>query len=130
MFAVEVELSGVAAWSTDRITAVVAGLQADAVDAVADRLHTVIQGNMRATFRNATGYYYSRVVNERREATDRVVTDNGVIYGPWLEGVGRRNQITRFKGYANFRRGMQQVGRQVPAIAEPVVQASLARRLP
>ena len=27
-----------------------------------------------------------------------------VIYGPWLEGVSSRNQTTRFKGYASFRR--------------------------
>jgi len=33
-----------------------------------------------------------------------IVVDSNVVYGPWLEGVSSRNQATRFKGYAIFRR--------------------------
>ena len=29
------------------------------------------------------------------------------VYGPWLEGTSSRNQTTRFKGYAAFRRTAQ-----------------------
>ena len=48
--------------------------------------------------------------NYRRNLTTAVsglqgtITDGGVIYGPWLEGLGSRNATTRFKGYASFRR--------------------------
>lgn len=31
------------------------------------------------------------------------IGDGGIIYGPWLEGVGSRNKTTRFKGYAHYR---------------------------
>lgn len=31
------------------------------------------------------------------------IGDGGIIYGPWLEGVGSRNATTRFKGYAHYR---------------------------
>ena len=31
------------------------------------------------------------------------VTTENAMYGPWLEGVGSRNETTRFKGYWGFR---------------------------
>ncbi len=126
---IDVEMRGADRWAEPRVAVAVMGAQQDAVDAVAERLLTVVQGNMRTSFRHPTGYYYSRVVNERRGSRDRVVTDNGVIYGPWLEGVGKRNRTTRFKGYANFRRAGQQVEREAPAIAGPAFTAGLERRM-
>jgi len=45
----------------------------------------------------------------RRDGAHWKISDNGVIYGPWLEGVGSRNATTRFKGYANYRRNVQQI---------------------
>jgi len=33
-----------------------------------------------------------------------IIHDSHVIYGPWLEGVSSRNQASRFKGYALWRR--------------------------
>ena len=50
-----------------------------------------------------TGYYESRIQVEGRPGMVDVVTDGGVVYGPWLEGTSSRNQTTRFKGYATFR---------------------------
>ena len=35
------------------------------------------------------------------------IDDSKVVYGPWLEGTGSRNQTTRFKGYSSFRRTAQ-----------------------
>lgn len=32
------------------------------------------------------------------------IHDNNVVYGPWLEGVGSRNETTRFRGYAAYRK--------------------------
>ena len=52
-------------------------------------------GNYR---RNVKGYSYR---------TSGKITDGGVIYGSWLEGTSSRNQTTRFKGYASFRRTSQ-----------------------
>ncbi len=43
------------------------------------------------------------------------VHDSGIIYGPWLEGVGSRNfPVTRFKGYSMFRKVAQQIDRKAP----------------
>lgn len=98
----------------------------DAAGAVAAQVYGRIGQNMKGSFKHPTGYYQSRVIKEKRPHA-WAVTDKGVIYGPWLEGVGRRNRTTRFKGYASFRRGMQQVSRQVPRIAGPVVDRGLDR---
>ena len=51
----------------------------------------------------STGHY-RRNLNTMVSGLRGTITDGGVIYGPWLEGVGSRNATTRFKGYASFRR--------------------------
>ena len=54
-------------------------------------------------YRN-TGHY-ARSINGRMVGSlNGVISDSGVTYGAWLEGVSSRNQATRFKGYAMFRR--------------------------
>lgn len=50
-------------------------------------------------------------------ATDRVITDR-VIYNAWLEGVGSRNETSRFKGYRMWRLTTQDLNRQKNIIAE------------
>jgi len=45
-----------------------------------------------------------------------------VIYGPWLEGVSSRNQTTRFKGYASFRRTEQWLQSRVKPEAKAFVR--------
>jgi hypothetical protein len=49
------------------------------------------------------------------------VTDDEVIYGPWLEGTSSRNEATRFPGYGAFR----QISQQVDAEAKPQAEAIL-----
>jgi hypothetical protein len=62
--------------------------------------------------------YYETQINRKREHQDAFsVNDRGVIYGPWLEGVSSRNQTTRFKGYAAFRRATQEAERYAPIVA-------------
>lgn len=51
-----------------------------------------------------------------------IVTDNhAIVYGPWLEGTGSRNQTTRFKGYFSVRQAAQQVNDQAAEIAENAI---------
>lgn len=59
--------------------------------------------------RNPTGYYESRVSVNRASGDSIAITDGGVVYGPWLEGTSSRNQTTRFKGYATFRRVKERI---------------------
>lgn len=53
--------------------------------------------------RASTGNY-RRNISGSVSQLRAVISDGGVVYGPWLEGVGSRNQSTRFKGYFSFRR--------------------------
>lgn len=71
-----------------------------------------------------TGFYRSQIqVNKARE--DLVLTDGGVIYGGWLEGVSERNKATRFKGYHTFR----QVTRDLKAVAGHIAERTLSRMI-
>lgn len=74
------------------------------------------------TFKNPTGYYESRTQADRVSNELAVIHDNDVVYGPWLEGVGSRNYpVTRFKGYANWRRVTQMLEKAAKPIAEKVI---------
>ena len=96
-------------------------------ETVAQAAHNDVHRNMATSFRNPTGYYQSRVITQNA-GRDMVVTDQGVVYGPWLEGVGSRNATTRFKGYFSFRRAVQTVTQRIDSITSPVV-ADFVRRV-
>lgn len=67
------------------------------------------------TLRHPTGYYESHITITS-EGNAEIVNDQGIIYGPWLEGVGSRNRTTRFKGYFNWRRTKQALVTMSPEI--------------
>jgi hypothetical protein len=81
-----------------------------AVQRVHERLHAVLK--------HPTGYYERHVVADLGAVPPRV-HDSGVVYGPWLEGIGSRNATTRFKGYQTFRRAAQELSTDVVKISEP-----------
>ena len=66
----------------------------------------------------STGHY-RRSIHAVASHRHGLITDGGVVYGPWLEGVSSRNATTRFKGYASFRR----VGQSLEKDAQKVLQA-------
>jgi hypothetical protein len=84
----------------------------DVVDAILARLGQVLQ--------NPTGYYESQI-KAHPEGEVVVVDDSGVIYGPWLEGVGSRNASTSFKGYSTFRTVAAEEQARVPSLADSIV---------
>lgn len=67
-----------------------------------------------------TGYYESLIKKERQQ-DNWMVTDSGVVYGPWLEGTGSRNQISRFKGYRTFQMTKRELDQKKVSIAAPIV---------
>jgi hypothetical protein len=74
-----------------------------------------------------TGYYTSNV-QITTAGNNNIVHDSGVVYGPWLEGVGSRNYpVTRFRGYHSMRRAKAKLDRAAPRIAERVLQRFLPR---
>jgi hypothetical protein len=74
--------------------------------------------------KHPTGYYESQITVDRAMGAEAVVHDQGVIYGPWLAGVGSRNAASRFKGYTHWRRATQHTQRNVLQIAAPTVAKS------
>lgn len=94
--------------------------QDDAEREVGQVLVNEIQAELGHVLKHPTGYYKRQVTTDRAR-DDLVVTDGGVIYGPWLEGTSSRNSKTRFKGYATFRRISQRVAERAGQIAERVL---------
>lgn len=76
---------------------------------------------------NPTGYYRSRIGVEKRQFF-RGITDNKTSYGGWLEGVDRRNRMTRFAGYHSFRIVRQSLNQDKKKLVEPILQ-QLVREL-
>lgn len=99
----------------------------DATEQVAAQGLADWQFNLDRSIRHPTPYYETQV-HLQRVAEDRVeVNDGGIIYGPWLEGVGSRNRTTRFKGYASFRRAVQSASQKAPAIIARIAQRFVDR---
>jgi hypothetical protein len=51
-----------------------------------------------------TGHYNRSIHGRVMRNMNGEISDSGVVYGPWLEGVSSRNQSSRFRGYSIFRR--------------------------
>ncbi len=94
---------------------------------VADFGENLVRDRLHGVLKHPTGHYQSRITINRMSQRD-IITDSGIIYGPWLEGVGSRNRSTRFKGYHTFRRVRQELKRLAPQIAEHLTDR-LVRRL-
>ena len=89
-------------------------------DEVAEQMYQQVQANLSGSLRNPTGRY-QRAIRNVESGDQRVVDDQGIVYGPWLEGTGERNRTTRFKGYASFRRAVQTVeARLGPGVSRAV----------
>jgi hypothetical protein len=98
----------------------------DAREDVAEFGETHALTLMGMAFRHPTGYYESRVETSRVSSEVSLVHDNGVVYGPWLEGVGSRNrQRPGFPGYWHWRQTKQLVAARGPEIAEQAVRRHL-----
>ena len=92
-----------------------------AVETVAEATENEILSKLSVSLRNPTGFYESRIQTDR-STRGAEVTDSGVIYGPWLEGVSSRNRTTRFKGYAAFRKSTQLMQPRVRRLVAPVMR--------
>lgn len=60
--------------------------------------------------------HYRRNVKAEQRGHKATIHDNRVVYGPWLEGISSRNQSTRFKGYASFRKTAEWLQKQMPLV--------------
>lgn len=87
-----------------------------------------VHGILDARIRNATPYYETQLISQDF-GDETVVHDRGVIYGPWLEGVGSRNSPrTIFPGYFAHKLATQALNKgQAKAIATRVVARHIPR---
>jgi len=91
---------------------------------IADEGVALVRNNIRISAKRRTGRY-ERSLRTTRQASSVRVTDGGVVYGPWLEGVSRRNSSTRFKGYRQFRKATQELERRAKPIAEVEISRAI-----
>lgn len=99
----------------------------EARDNIADFAEERVLMGTSANFKTRTPYYETRVTTERVSSEVALVTDQGVIYGPWLEGVGSRNRARPgFPGYHFWRAAKQAVVTRGPQIA----QIAIDRHMP
>ena len=98
----------------------------DARDDIAAYAEERVLMGTSASFKTRTPYYETRIDTTRVSSEVSLVHDYGVIYGPWLEGVGSRNfPATRFKGYHHWRNAKTAVMARGPQIAEIAVRRHL-----
>ncbi|SFY52048.1 hypothetical protein [Streptomyces sp. F-1] len=84
---------------------------------IAEEGEKLVRQRLHVVLKNPTGYYESQISVDRAGDGYRV-SDSNVIYGPWLEGIGSRNSpVTRFPGYATFRRTKPLVDQRARQIA-------------
>lgn len=69
---------------------------------LSDKSVTDIQARLDMVLVNPSGYYRSQISAVQVTEGSYSVTDNDVVYGPWLEGIGSRNETSAFKGYQTF----------------------------
>ena len=72
---------------------------------------------------------YRRNISTRVSGLNALITDGGVIYGPWLEGISSRNASTRFKGYATFRKTGQELQKKSREVFEKYVRRFAGRMI-
>lgn len=90
------------------------------VKAVREQLHSghgVVTGRFRAS-----------ITGQVSQSRHGIVFARDAVKGPWLEGTARRNQTSRFKGYAMFRRGRERTESESERIADQVI-GRVAKRL-
>lgn len=87
-------------------------------------VHTILDDSLQ----HPTGYYRGHI-NYARADAGGIVSDDDVIYGSWLEGTSHRNETTRFKGYAAFRKATQELEAKATEIAQAKVDAVLGADL-
>lgn len=86
-------------------------------DAAEDGLNLVKQ-RLGERMKAPTGTYTGQLrVQKLSKFNDQLITDGGVVYGPWLES-GQYSPPRRFKGYKAFRRARTQLRKKWIPVAQ------------
>jgi hypothetical protein len=83
----------------------------------------IVREELGKVLKHPTGYYESRIKAERG-----VISDSGVVYGPWLAGTGSRNYpVTRFMGYPHWIRARLRLRDRKQGMAERLLRRFVGR---
>lgn len=85
-----------------------------------------IDDGLNRNLRTQTPYYRIQIRTDPMGDGWRI-HDNRVVYGPWLEGVSRRNQTSRFKGYHVFRTVRQRLESEARIFVERQINLAIKR---
>lgn len=88
-------------------------------------------GMVREQLHPGHGYVsgdFRRSITASRKTLNTTIYPRLWVIGLWLEGVGSRNDTTRFKGYAIFRKAREVLARESDDIAQRGV-AKLVKKL-
>ena len=90
---------------------------------------SIIQSSLDQVLQHPTGYYRYQIQYDH-EGIETVIGDGGVVYGPWLEGVGSRNSpVTKFPGYHTFRDSYPQIQKKAAEICLSLLRGSFLARM-
>lgn len=129
-FDVRVNSSASGPWASGRAGRALHDYSDDVEYQVAIEGERMVHARLRQVLRHPTGYYQSKISVDRAAGGRYQVHDQRVIYGPWLEGTGSRNSsVTRFPGYATFRRTKPLLDRKAPQIARQLLARYRSRGL-
>lgn len=98
----------------------------DAEKQVATLGASMVRSRLNVVLKTQTPIYRFKVIAEPTPP-GWTIHDQGMIYGPWLEGTGSRNATTRFKGYRTFRIITSELNRRATAIGSAVVAKWIGR---
>lgn len=105
--------------------AVIDRIRAQAREEIAKEAANDVRAVIGHDARRRTGHYEGQVVTDLARRDVAIVKDL-TRYGPWLEGVSKRNRDTRFRGYQQYARVTQDLRRGKAAeIAERVLREHL-----
>lgn len=106
--------------------AIVKAMTEVALEELADYTRYEVLTQLGSVLQHPTGYYESQIVKDPVAPDIYSINDSGVIYGPWLEGIGSRNApVTKFAGYHTFRTVRNRMAQKAHVIAE----AAIARQM-
>lgn len=106
--------------------AIVKAMTEVALEELADYTRYEVLTQLDSVLQHPTGYYESQVKAERVSPDIYSINDGGVIYGPWLEGVGSRNApVTKFEGYHSFRIVRGRMAQKARAVAEAAISRQM-----
>lgn len=105
---VTVQVTG--AFFTEDKTTVIRIMLSDAIRDLSQEAEKRVQAQLKPGHGVLTGNYRNSIKTTYRNPLESVTNDQGNWWqGPWLEGVSKRNQSSRFKGFHMFRRVRAQI---------------------